>query len=166
MRISYSQAIVSAVATVAFATFKEFAENLFEALEWPFYSGLYSQQSLVISAVESCVAQGAIEGGEGTPSGSMFVTGLSPRVLKSHIMKTNKHLSPRNLSTACLTPRHSSSPNLSRRSFAKSRAKSRYRSESMPSSSGFWLLTSHTMAATRLPWTSSSRRVWDLRSST
>ncbi|PPQ94469.1 hypothetical protein CVT25_001102 [Psilocybe cyanescens] len=88
----HSQGIVSAVAIAASATFDEFVENSRKALKWLFYSGLRGQQAFPVTSLESDIVQDSIEGGEGTPSPMLSVTGLSLKELELHIAKTNKHL--------------------------------------------------------------------------
>lgn len=85
------------------------------------YFGLYGQQAFLIITVDACVVQDAIKSGEGTSSGPMlFVAGFGPKVLESHIAKINSvYLQAAHLFV--MVPRHSSLPNLPRRSFAKSR---------------------------------------------
>ena len=88
----HSQGIVSAVAIAASATFEEFVNNSRKALKWLFYSGLRGQQAFPITSVEPSIVQDALEGGEGTPSPMLSITGLSLKELEPHIAKTNKHL--------------------------------------------------------------------------
>ena len=88
----HSQGIVSAVAIAASATFEEFVDNSRKALKWLFYSGLRGQQAFPITSVEPSIVQDALEGGEGTPSPMLSITGLSLKELEPHIAKTNKHL--------------------------------------------------------------------------
>ncbi|EAU85370.1 fatty acid synthetase alpha subunit [Coprinopsis cinerea okayama7 len=88
----HSQGIVSAVAISASSTFEEFTENSIKALKWLFYSGLRGQQAFPVTAIEPSIVQDAIEGGEGTPSPMLSVTGLGLKDLQPHIEQTNKHL--------------------------------------------------------------------------
>jgi len=88
----HSQGIVSAVAIAASASFEEFTENARKALKWLFYSGLRGQQAFPVTSLEPSIIQDSIEGGEGTPSPMLSVTGLSLKELEPHIIKTNKHL--------------------------------------------------------------------------
>jgi fatty acid synthase subunit alpha, fungi type len=74
---SHSQGIVSAVAIAASATFESFTDNSKKALRWLFYSGLCGQQAFPVISVEPGIIQDAIEGGEGTPSPMLLITGLS-----------------------------------------------------------------------------------------
>ena len=43
-------------------------------------------------ALEPSIIQDSLQGGEGTPSPMLSVTGLSLKELEPHIMNTNKHL--------------------------------------------------------------------------
>ncbi|KAF4614083.1 hypothetical protein D9613_007929 [Agrocybe pediades] len=88
----HSQGIVSAVAISASATFDEFNVNARKALTWLFYAGLRGQQAFPVTSVEPSIVQDSIEGGEGTPSPMLSITGLSFKELEPHIIKTNKHL--------------------------------------------------------------------------
>jgi len=88
----HSQDIVSAVAIAASATFEEFVNNSRKALKWLFYSDLRGQQAFPVTSDEPYIMQGALEGGEGTPSPMLSITGLSLKELEPHIAKTNKHL--------------------------------------------------------------------------
>ena len=88
----HSQGIVSAVAISASATFEAFTENTAKALKWLFYSGLRGQESFPVVSVESSIVQDSVEGGEGTPSPMLAVTGLPLPNLQKFINKTNAHL--------------------------------------------------------------------------
>lgn len=88
----HSQGIVSAVVISASSTFEEFTENSRKALKWLFYSGLRGQQAFPVTAIDPTIVQDAVDGGEGTPSPMLSVTGLSLKELEPHIVKTNKHL--------------------------------------------------------------------------
>jgi len=88
----HSQGIISAIAIAASATFDDFIENSRKALKWLFYSGFRGQQAFPVTSVEPSLVQDALEGGEGTPSPMLSVTGLSLKELEPHITKTNKHL--------------------------------------------------------------------------
>ncbi|KII85134.1 hypothetical protein PLICRDRAFT_45274 [Plicaturopsis crispa FD-325 SS-3] len=88
----HSQGIVSAVAIAASTTFESFTENSLKALRWLFFSGLRGQQAFPVLALEPSIVQDAIEGGEGSPSPMLSVTGLALKELTPHIEKTNKHL--------------------------------------------------------------------------
>ena len=88
----HSQGIVSAVAVATSSTFDDFTENSSKALKWLFYSGLRGQQSFPVTALEPGMVQDSIQGGEGSPSPMLSVTGLSLIELGPHISKTNQHL--------------------------------------------------------------------------
>ena len=88
----HSQGIVSAVAIAASDSFEDFYENSRKAVKWLFYSGLRGQEAFPVTALEPSIVQDAIEGGEGTPSPMLSVTGLSLKELEPHIAKTNKYL--------------------------------------------------------------------------
>ena len=61
-------------------------------MKWSFYSGLRGQQAFPVLALEPSIVQDAIDGGEGSPSPMLSITGLSLKDLEGHIAKTNKHL--------------------------------------------------------------------------
>ncbi|KAF6759889.1 fatty acid synthetase alpha subunit [Ephemerocybe angulata] len=88
----HSQGIVSAVAISASSTFEELTANSRKALKWLFYSGLRGQQAFPVTAIDPSIVQDAVEGGEGTPSPMLSVTGLVLKELEPHITKTNKYL--------------------------------------------------------------------------
>lgn len=88
----HSQGIVSAVAISASATFEEFTENARKALKWLFYSGLRGQKAFPVLSLEPSIVQDSIEGGEGTPSPMLSITGLSLKEVEGHLKKTNAHL--------------------------------------------------------------------------
>lgn len=88
----HSQGIVAAVAIAASATFEEFTNNSVKALKWLFFCGLRGQHAFPVTSVEPSIVQDATEGGEGTPSPMLSVTGLGLKELQPHITKTNKHL--------------------------------------------------------------------------
>lgn len=87
----HSQGIISAVAISASATFDAFSENTEKALKWLFYSGLRGQESFPVLSVEPSIVRDSVEGGEGTPSPMLAVTGLPLPDLKKIIDKTNAH---------------------------------------------------------------------------
>lgn len=88
----HSQGIISAVAIAASGTFESFTENAHKALKWLFYSGLRGQEAFPVVSLEPSIVQDSIEGGEGTPSPMLSITGLSLKELEPHIKKTNSHL--------------------------------------------------------------------------
>lgn len=88
----HSQGIVSAVAISSSSTFEELTANSRKALKWLFYSGLRGQQAFPVTAIDPSIVQDAVEGGEGTPSPMLSVTGLVLKELEPHITKTNKYL--------------------------------------------------------------------------
>jgi fatty acid synthase subunit alpha, fungi type len=88
----HSQGIISAVAISASSSFASFTENAIKALNWLFFSGLRGQEAFPITSIEPSIVQDAIEGGEGTPSPMLSVTGLALGDLEPHIKKTNLHL--------------------------------------------------------------------------
>ncbi|KAJ7067175.1 fatty acid synthase [Mycena amicta] len=88
----HSQGIVSAVAISASTTFESFTANGLKAIKWLFFSGLRGQQAFPVVALEPGIINDAVEGGEGTPSPMLSVTGLKLSELESHIKKTNTHL--------------------------------------------------------------------------
>ncbi|KAF8656258.1 hypothetical protein AX16_002694 [Volvariella volvacea WC 439] len=90
----HSQGIVSAVVISASETFEDFTENTRKALKWLFYSGLRGQQAFPLVALEPGIVQDTFDGGEGTPSPMLSVTGLPLNELEPHLKKTNSHLPP------------------------------------------------------------------------
>jgi fatty acid synthase subunit beta len=90
----HSQGVVAAVAISASSTFEEFEVNALKALKWLFYCGMRGQQSFPVLALEPEIVKDAIEGGEGTPTPMLSVTGLALADLEKQIKATNKHLPP------------------------------------------------------------------------
>lgn len=88
----HSQGIVSAVAISASSTFDAFSENTEKALKWLFYSGLRGQEAFPVLSLAPSVVQDSIEGGEGTPTPMLAVTGLPLPELQKFITKTNAQL--------------------------------------------------------------------------
>ncbi|KAI0649410.1 fatty acid synthase [Trametes meyenii] len=88
----HSQGLISALSIAASKTFEDFSSNASKALRWLFYSGLRGQQAFPVLALEPSIVQDCVEGGEGTPSPMLAVTGLLLKDLEGHIAKTNKHL--------------------------------------------------------------------------
>ncbi|KAG6813968.1 hypothetical protein H0H92_005223, partial [Tricholoma furcatifolium] len=88
----HSQGIVSAVVISASATFDNFTENARKGLKWLFFSGLRGQQAFPVVSLEPSIVQDSIEGGEGTPSPMLSITGLSLKEVEGHLKKTNAHL--------------------------------------------------------------------------
>ncbi|KAF7312560.1 Fatty acid synthase subunit alpha [Mycena indigotica] len=88
----HSQGIVSAVAISASTSFESFTANGLKAIKWLFFSGLRGQQAFPVVALEPGIVNDSVEGGEGTPSPMLSVTGLKLVELESHIKKTNTHL--------------------------------------------------------------------------
>ena len=88
----HSQGLVSALCIAASTDFESFAANAAKALRWLFYSGLRGQQAFPVLALEPSIIQDAVDGGEGTPSPMLLITGLQLKDLEGHIAKTNKHL--------------------------------------------------------------------------
>ncbi|KAI0787467.1 fatty acid synthase [Fomes fomentarius] len=88
----HSQGLVSALAIAASTTFESFYQNVSKSLKWSFYSGLRGQQAFPVLALEPSIVQDSLDGGEGTPTPMLSVTGLSLKDLEAHIVKTNKHL--------------------------------------------------------------------------
>ncbi|RDX57079.1 fatty acid synthase [Lentinus brumalis] len=81
-----------ALCIAASVTYESFFENAHKALKWSFYSGLRGQQAFPVLALEPSIVQDSVDGGEGSPSPMLSVTGLSLKDLEGHIAKTNKHL--------------------------------------------------------------------------
>ncbi|KAF8525925.1 hypothetical protein BU17DRAFT_74311 [Hysterangium stoloniferum] len=88
----HSQGIVSAVVISASSTFEEYFVNAEKALKWLFYSGLRGQEAFPVLSMEPSIVKDSVEGGEGTPSPMLGVTGLALPELKKFIEKTNAHL--------------------------------------------------------------------------
>lgn len=91
----HSQGIVSAVAIAASSSFEDFTQNASKALRWLFFSGLRGQEAFPVVSLEPTIVQDCIEGGEGTPTPMLSVTGLPLKVLETHIKTTNSFL-PKN----------------------------------------------------------------------
>lgn len=81
------------VAIAASETFESFTENSRKALKWSFLSGLCSQQAFSIVSLEPGTVEDSIEGGEGSPSPMLSITGLNLKEVGTHIRKTHSHLS-------------------------------------------------------------------------
>jgi len=88
----HSQGIISAVCIAASTTFESLIENSTKALKWLFFCGLRGQEAFPVLAIEPAIVQDAVDGGEGTPSPMLAVTGLPLTTLEKHIRTTNKHL--------------------------------------------------------------------------
>ncbi|KAH9945014.1 fatty acid synthase [Epithele typhae] len=88
----HSQGLVSAIAIAASTTFESLAANAVKSIRWLFYSGLRGQQAFPVLALEPSITQDSVEGGEGSPSPMLSITGLSLKDVEGHIAKTNKHL--------------------------------------------------------------------------
>ncbi|EIN09976.1 fatty acid synthase [Punctularia strigosozonata HHB-11173 SS5] len=91
----HSQGVVSAVAIAASDSPTSFLANAKKALRWLFFCGLRGQEAFPVLALEPAIVQDAVEGGEGSPSPMLAVTGLSLKDLEKHIAGTNKHLDER-----------------------------------------------------------------------
>ena len=85
----HSQGIVVIAAS---STFESFTENAKKALKWLIFSGLRGQQAFPVVSLDPEMVQDAIDGGEGSPSPMLSVTGLSLKDLEPHIALTNSHL--------------------------------------------------------------------------
>lgn len=88
----HSQGIVSAVAIAASGSLDSFQENTGKAITWLFYSGLRGQEAFPVLSIDPQIVKDSIDGGEGTPSPMLGVTGLGLDVLEKHIANTNKYL--------------------------------------------------------------------------
>ncbi|RPD59601.1 fatty acid synthase [Lentinus tigrinus ALCF2SS1-6] len=88
----HSQGIISAVCIAASTSYESFFENSRKSLKWSFYCSLRGQQAFPVLALEPSIVQDAVDGGEGTPSPMLSITGLLLKDLEAHIAKTNKHL--------------------------------------------------------------------------
>ncbi len=88
----HSQGLGPALAIAASTTHQSFFENTEKVLTWSFFSSLRGQEAFPLLALEPSIIKDAIEGGEGTPSPMLSVTGLVLKDLESHIKKTNEHL--------------------------------------------------------------------------
>ncbi|KAJ3783459.1 fatty acid synthase [Lentinula aff. detonsa] len=88
----HSQGIVSAVAAAASSSFETFTENAKKAIRWLFFCGFRGQEAFPVVALEPGLIQDSIDGGEGTPSPMLSITGLSLKELEPHLAKTNQHL--------------------------------------------------------------------------
>ena len=88
----HSQGLVSALVIAASTSFDSFRKNVANAIKWSFYSSLRGQQAFPVLALEPSIVQDSVDGGEGTPSPMLSITGLSLKEVEGHIAKTNKHL--------------------------------------------------------------------------
>ncbi|KAL0065236.1 fatty acid synthase alpha subunit Lsd1 [Marasmius tenuissimus] len=88
----HSQGVVSAVAIAASTSFESFTENAKKATRWLFFCGMRGQEAFPVVSLEPELVKDSVEGGEGTPSPMLSVTGLSLKELEPHISKTNKFL--------------------------------------------------------------------------
>ncbi|KAE9399788.1 fatty acid synthase [Gymnopus androsaceus JB14] len=88
----HSQGIVSAVAASASTSFESFTENAKKALRWLFFCGFRGQEAFPVVSLEPSLIQDSIDGGEGTPSPMLSITGLTLKELEPHLSQTNKHL--------------------------------------------------------------------------
>ncbi|KAG8840624.1 3-oxoacyl-[acyl-carrier-protein] synthase, partial [Serendipita sp. 411] len=88
----HSQGIVSAVCIAASGCIDSFQKNTEKALTWLFYSGLRGQEAFPVLAMDPALVKNSVDGGEGTPSPMLGVTGLALGVLEKHINATNKYL--------------------------------------------------------------------------
>lgn len=88
----HSQGIVSAVVLSASDTFDVLTTNSRKALRWLFYCGLRGQQAFPPVAIEPSLVQDTLDGGEGTPSPMLSITGLSFEDLDKQVVKTNSYL--------------------------------------------------------------------------
>ncbi|KZW02887.1 fatty acid synthase [Exidia glandulosa HHB12029] len=88
----HSQGIVSAVCIAASTCFESYTTNACKALKWLFFCGLRGQEAFPVLAIEPSIVKDALEGGEGTPSPMLAVTGLPLNTLESQIKTTNKFL--------------------------------------------------------------------------
>ncbi|KAH7106327.1 fatty acid synthase [Auriculariales sp. MPI-PUGE-AT-0066] len=88
----HSQGIVSAVCIASSTSFESFMQNVTKSIKWLFFCGLRGQETFPVLAIEPSIVKDAVEGGEGTPSPMLAVTGLPLSVLEKHIRTTNKHL--------------------------------------------------------------------------
>ncbi|TFK75163.1 fatty acid synthase [Pluteus cervinus] len=88
----HSQGIISAVVLSASGTFEELAINTSKALKWGFFSGLRGQQAFPVVSLEPGIVQDCIEGGEGSPTPMLSITGLLLKDLEPHLKTTNSFL--------------------------------------------------------------------------
>lgn len=88
----HSQGIVSAVTIAASTSFESYTVNSIKALKWLFFSGLRGQQAFPVVALEPSIVKDSIEGGEGSPSPMLSVTGLLLKDLEPHLTQTNTYL--------------------------------------------------------------------------
>ncbi|EJU05022.1 fatty acid synthase [Dacryopinax primogenitus] len=88
----HSQGVVSAVCIAASTSYESYNINVAKSLRWLFACGLRGQEAFPTLTVEPSLVADCIQGGEGTPSPMLAVTGLELSKLRPHIEKTNKHL--------------------------------------------------------------------------
>ena len=92
----YSQGVISAVVITASTTFKSFTLYVTKAVQWLFFCGLRGQEVFSVLSQEPSIVQDSIEGGGGSPSPMLAITGLALKDLEPHIKKTNTYV-PDNL---------------------------------------------------------------------
>ncbi|KAI0685962.1 fatty acid synthase [Cytidiella melzeri] len=88
----HSQGLGSAIAIAASSSHESFIKNTEKVLTWSFFSSLRGQEAFPVLALEPSIIKDSIDGGEGTPTPMLSVTGLVLKDLESHIKKTNEHL--------------------------------------------------------------------------
>lgn len=88
----HSQGIISAICIAASTSYESYAENARKALKWLFFCGLRGQEAFPVLSIEPSIIKDAVDGGEGTPSPMLAITGLALNTLESHIKTTNKFL--------------------------------------------------------------------------
>ncbi|KAI0342734.1 fatty acid synthase [Trametopsis cervina] len=88
----HSQGLGSAIAIAASSSHESFVENAEKILTWSFFSSLRGQEAFPVLALEPNIIKDSIEGGEGTATPMLSVTGLVLKDLEVHLKKTNEHL--------------------------------------------------------------------------
>lgn len=100
--VGHSQGIVSAVAIAASTTVDSYITNASKAAKWLFYSGLRGQEAFPLLSLEPRLVADSVEGGEGTPTPMLAISGLTLKALAVHIEKTNSHLADNSQLTVSL----------------------------------------------------------------
>ncbi|KAJ3825017.1 hypothetical protein F5880DRAFT_1451314, partial [Lentinula raphanica] len=63
-----------------------------KAIHWLCFFGFRGQEAFPVIALEPALIQDSIDGGEGTPTPILSVTGLTFKELEPHLNQTNQHL--------------------------------------------------------------------------
>ena len=72
--------------------FRRICRQLVQSLEMALLFWSQGQQAFPVTTVQPSIVQNILEGGEGTPSPMLSISGLSLEELEPHIAKMNRHL--------------------------------------------------------------------------